>query len=751
MHDALATPAMIDIGAWLYNASMFVKVVIGFSVIIFVHELGHLLAAKWVGVRVDRFSVGFGYRLMGFRKGEGFTFGNRPSYTPAELEARKFGETDYCFKALPIGGYVKMLGQDDIVIDEKTGEMQMSTDPRSFVNRPVGKRMIVVSAGVVFNLLFAAVALMTVFLLGIQMEAPVVGYVQPGSPAAGKIKPGDRLLEVNGQRAYAFRDLRYAEVLGSGPIRLKIERDGKPLPDELSILPVKGEKRRFRSLGLEQEGTTTLLVDGKPASDLPPLKKGDQIVATFSNGQRRPLTSAHEIGELFTLSGGKPLEFEVSRPVEGKPGQFETVRAFQQPTLFVLPAGTPGRAISGDQHILGFLRRPTIEVANEGEPAAEAGLKVGDVIVEWGAVASPTYSEILDQIRSSDGKPMRVVALRGESQMTFEVAARRPSLISTTRPRVGILFILGEIARPIVSDVVPGTPAAEMNLPRGSLLLTIDGQPVADWFEVVEALKAAAGRTVAVRYRTGADEIEGRLRVPSSVFDALHLSATARILAIDGRETVTVPGGEEDESRTLRAPDPAAIRLLLAERVGKTVKVRYVDALNAEPTEAEFAVRADNADPWQLRLAYIIDLSQFKSQMETVDAHGNPLVAIHMGVRMVFGELTRVYQALGQVSRQSTEFVAGPVGIIGAAMEQAKAGLPELLQFLAILSINLAVINFLPLPVMDGGLMVFLLIEKLKGKPLSIRTQMISTLVGLAVILIVGVLVTIQDVSRYIP
>ena len=66
---------------WLYNTLMFVKVLIGFSVIIFVHELGHFLAAKWVGIRVDRFSIGFGTRLFGYRKGEGFTFGNRPEYS----------------------------------------------------------------------------------------------------------------------------------------------------------------------------------------------------------------------------------------------------------------------------------------------------------------------------------------------------------------------------------------------------------------------------------------------------------------------------------------------------------------------------------------------------------------------------------------------------------------------------------------------------------------------------------------------
>ncbi|HOO15744.1 MAG TPA: site-2 protease family protein, partial [Phycisphaerae bacterium] len=66
---------------WLGGTLGLIKVLIGFSIIIFVHELGHFLAAKWAGIRVDRFAVGFGYRLFGWRRGEGFTFGKRPNYT----------------------------------------------------------------------------------------------------------------------------------------------------------------------------------------------------------------------------------------------------------------------------------------------------------------------------------------------------------------------------------------------------------------------------------------------------------------------------------------------------------------------------------------------------------------------------------------------------------------------------------------------------------------------------------------------
>ena len=82
------------------------------------------------------------------------------------------------------------------------------------------------------------------------------------------------------------------------------------------------------------------------------------------------------------------------------------------------------------------------------------------------------------------------------------------------------------------------------------------------------------------------------------------------------------------------------------------------------------------------------------------------------------------------------------------AADRAKAGYAELFFFLAFLSVNLAVLNFIPLPVLDGGLMVFLIIEKLKGKPLSIKTQMVATLIGLATIVLVMLLVTFQDITK---
>lgn len=751
-------PAVLAAGElpdWLYNLFMFIKVLIGFSIIIFVHELGHFLAAKWVGVRVDRFAVGFGTRVCGWRSGEGFTFGNRPELSRPELAERGWGETDYCLKALPLGGYVKMLGQDDIIIDEKTGDVRLVDDPRAFTSRPVGQRMIVVSAGVIFNLLFAAVLLMAVFLIGKKMPAPVIGLVPPDSTAQGKVLPGDRVLAINGQRVSSFFDIRQAAVLTEGPLRMKIERDGEELPEEVVIEPERDPSLNLTSIDFNPFMTTHRVRDGDPIEGAENVLKGDVIVAVDG----RPVQDGLAVVTMFQQSAGRVLPVTVERRDPDSPdAPPRIVECRQRATLVVEPADPPGERAEGaagmvdNSHLLGLLRRRAVNMVIDGAPADRAGLKRGDVIVRWGTIANPTYQEIIDSVTAEPIRPIDVGIERGSESLTLTITPEKPfRLFGESRPRVGVDFSWrGEEARPVVADVVPGTPAAALNIPRGALLTAVDGRPVRDWFEVAEALKAAAGRTIELRYRTGEDEVAAQMTVPGSVVNELDLPPGVAILSIDGQRSVRIRG-DGDKERELALPGAHAVRHLLRTNVGRTVTIRYSPALHAQPVEAEFAVREDNIDPWQLRVKYIYDPFGFEVLTEVVSANGNPLVALLMGADYVMMNVRHIYAMLTQMAKQNVgvEHVAGPVGIIGIAIEQARLGWSELLFFLAILSINLAVINFLPMPVMDGGLMLFLIIEKIKGKPLSLKTQMISTLVGLAAIIMIALFVTIQDISRF--
>ena len=132
------------------------KVAIGLGLVIFIHELGHFLAAKWCDVHVETFSIGFGPPLPGCQF--------------------RYGETTYMIALFPLGGYVKMVGEGT--------EDEGDDDPRSFKNKTVGQRMLIISAGVCMNVLFAAACFVGVYMTtGVDRTAGVVGTVEAGSPS----------------------------------------------------------------------------------------------------------------------------------------------------------------------------------------------------------------------------------------------------------------------------------------------------------------------------------------------------------------------------------------------------------------------------------------------------------------------------------------------------------------------------------------------------------------------------------------
>ncbi len=730
---------------WLTGSYLFLKVLIGFSVIIFVHELGHFLAAKWMGVRVDRFAVGFFYRLAGYRRGEGFTFGPAKPYTPDELEAKGFGETDYCINALPFGGYVKMLGQDDIQINEETGEVSHTDDPRAFTNKTVGQRMIVVSAGVLFNLFFAVLAYALVYMsVGRTVLAPIIGDVQPGSAAAkAGLMSGDHVVSIDGNEVRSFNDIQMSWALADDQMRFTVERDGAVV-DEPIILDINrresdGEKE---PIGVTPMFTRQVGVTSEPGAADTAFQPGDVI--THINGEQ--VASSPELAAIIRRSVGEPMVFTVERPA-GKGDKTETVAVTIPPRLRFLSARPDDDAVTSidNQHMLGLVRRQTIQLVSPGTPAERAGFKPGDVVAQWGTVANPLYSEIKASIRANVGRPVPVVVLRDGQREALEVTPQRPfSLFGSEPPRIGVAFV-GEEERAVIADVVPGTPAAGLGLPRGARIVAVDDQPVQTWTDVYNALSAAAGETVTLLYRTGEDKATAQLDVPPSVVSALDLPNSVRIQEIAGEKSAVLSSG-----RAVNLPSVSAVQRLLEQHMGETVTVKYIDdRRDTEPTAAEFTITPENVDPWQLRIVTqppVIHLEFATSRAVT----RNPVEALWFGLRDTGHVLTGVYRFIKNFATQNVgvKHVAGPVGIFKMAYQEAAASWGDLLVFLAFISINLAVINFLPLPVVDGGLMIFLLLEKIRGKPVSIKVQVITTLAGLGLIVLTFLVVTIQDVTR---
>lgn len=201
-----------------------VSFVVVLGILIFVHELGHFLIAKWLGVKVEKFSLGFGPKLFG----------------------RTIGETEYLISAFPLGGYVKMYGEGGFseteMIDNKqlsgsTEEIPAPEEPveeidkaRSFSHKPVWARMAIVLAGPAFNMLFAWLILISLYLVGMPVMKAVIGEVFQDKPAAvaGMLK-GDTITAVNGHPVVQWEDFSSRMSKMDGDVTLSLTREGKPL------------------------------------------------------------------------------------------------------------------------------------------------------------------------------------------------------------------------------------------------------------------------------------------------------------------------------------------------------------------------------------------------------------------------------------------------------------------------------------------------------------------------------------------
>lgn len=257
-----------------------IATIIVLGVLIFVHELGHFLAAKGFRVGVLTFSLGFGPKLFG----------------------RKVGETQYQVSAVPLGGYVKMIG-------EEPGEkLPPELLPKSFSAQPVGRRLGIVFAGPFFNFLFAVVAFAVAFMVGLPSLLPEVGEVKPDFPAyqAG-LQPGDRILEVNGSPVKRWEDL--AKVIhesGDRPLHLKVEREQKTFP--VSVTPqVSTQKNLFGDdvqvglIGISPSGNTFI-------------ERTDPFTAVY-----RAVYQSWRVTELTVLSIYKIIEGKISAKTIGGP------------------------------------------------------------------------------------------------------------------------------------------------------------------------------------------------------------------------------------------------------------------------------------------------------------------------------------------------------------------------------------------------------------------------------------------------
>lgn len=689
----------------------FLQVAFALGAVIFVHELGHFAVAKWCGVKCEKFYLGFdiyGLKLFKFQ----------------------YGETEYGIGILPLGGYVKMLGQDDnpqhaaqqreesTVNAELTNAVTKRTadggtialDPRSYMAKSVPQRMAIISAGVIMNVIFAFIFAVAAYMMGVPEIVAGVSSTMAGEPAwRADLQPGDRILKVNENVGQArFNDLKAAVALTdvSRGVDFLIERPGVKEPFLVNIKPDVVEGRLMPMVGVAPPMLTTLerepiVAGGSPAAATGKFRKGDRVVAV--NGT--PVADYAAMIAQFVRNADKPLQLTIERPAD------ESSKSDGSDAVTIVDVEIPPRPV----RTLGLvMTMGKITAIQANSPAAEAGLRPGDVITLIDGNAPGDPMKLPELLRRRAGETVTVTVNRPVSGGTPETIEKQMTLrdrqwfddpLTETSPvSIPALGIAYEVIAK-VAEVQPASAAAQATF-------TKDGKPASN-------PHIAVGDEIA--------KLEFKLAKPTAE-ESQQREAD--------RTTQWFSQGKPIEFKTEAPAWPVVFSMLQELPSDTEVVLTLKDGREATLTPTEAA-------DW-----FHYDRGLLFSPETAVIKAGSFQDAIVLGGRATKDSLLMVYSFLRRIGTQVSPFaLGGPITIVKGAAGEANEGLPRLLLFLTMLSANLAVINFLPIPLLDGGHMVFLILEGILRRPVSEKIVIAFHYLGFVFIISLMLFVLSLDVG----
>lgn len=628
------------------------------GVLITVHELGHFIVAKLSGVKVLTFSIGFGPKLVGFTR----------------------GETEYRLSMLPLGGYVRMYG-DDITSDVPPEERH-----RAFLEKPVPVKMAIAVAGPVANLLLPIALFFGLSVGHEQVIEPVVGTVVADSAAArAGLRPGDRVVAVDGERVQTFTELASAVSTRPGQeTTLTIERTIDGAPQRLSLIGTPQSVAGPSGAPIGRLGFTStralplvMAATKSPAANAG-IKPGDRILQV--NG-----VDVVDMDQVWAVLDRLPASADVVLTVErqkereaaGGPGTFTDGAVAEGPAA--------GEKTTLTLTIPGAVVAPPPAPPQAPPPVVE--IAVDDVVAQAeGSTEGPLEGAAEGAV---EGAPPGGVESEG--------LARESPAAPTSAPTPAPIVPLAPLRFAVVNDELVGAVAEAQ---RRTETLAVDAAE-------------------AQRRRRGLASMEGVVRsVEPESPAALKglLPQSHRVVAADG-QAVTSAGGLSE---------------ILGENIDGIHALGLIDAAGAPQI---FTLRLQPSSrrvmAEQKVLGVVLTSTQgFASIGEREVSVGQAAVKAVQATAGVVVAVVDGYVMLltGKVGLNQ---LGGPIMLASIAGEAAENGLETFVGTMALLSVNLALLNLLPVPVLDGGHLLLFTIEGLRRRRLSVQARIRATKIGM--------------------
>ncbi len=612
-----------------------VQAVLGVGLVIFVHEAGHFMAARWCKVRVEVFSLGFGPVLFGWKR----------------------GDTQYQIAAVPLGGYVKMAGEDiyDPAAEKKSDDLGSKSVPQRFL---------IYSGGVIMNMIFALIVFPIILMIGVPSDQPMITPVKGGPAWLAGLEQGTVIEEVNGQPIFDFMHIPGKVALSDeGDVDLLVREPGADKARIVSVTPIKSRT----------EGLYTIAVG--PAAD----QENRIQVTRGSAAEKAGLKSGFRLVSMETEYGGLSLLQQLNHEqLDGKPLNATFLNdADEEFSVTIEPLGDESKT----RDLLGVT--PLSNVVKAIRPSRlteQLSLEPGDRILR----VSPSESGV-----APEGAWSVNITQSGDLNRALQGAQ---GLVN--------FWVEGDLEPRTVDLGVADQDAA--NALAADIALTSD-------------LESTAVRVMA-----------------ESAADKAGLRSGDEILEIDGS---SIAAYEAIVSASKAAGEE--------ERAVKLVVRRQ--HFGSEPTEHTFEFAAESYTP----VSYGLDLKR----AQYIYKAAGPIEAVQMGFISSWRLIEDAFLTIrGIIFTKNIpgNALGGFITIGVVANSWASAGLAKLFFFLCLLSVNLAFLNVLPIPVLDGGHLTFLLIEGIKGSPVSEKVMGYSQLVGLVMIVSLMIYVIKNDIVRWI-